>query len=92
MIKETIKIIKMNCEIFSKDIVNSYITKKYKSYVNFRKDVDDSFIFNIIKNHFTQLNLFDCSFENEYKSVVGRDIYDDIFSFTIEKIWNKVKI
>lgn len=90
--KNKIKEIKLNCEIFSKDIVNSYITKKYKSYVNFRKDVNDSFIFNIIKNHFIQLNLFDYTFENEYKNVVGRDIYEDIFSFVIEKIWNKVKM
>ena len=90
--KNVIKIIKLNCEIFSKDIVNSYITKKYKSYVNFRKDVNDFFIFNIIKNHFDQLCIFDCTFENEYKNAVGRDIYDDIFSFVIEKVWNKVKI
>lgn len=90
--KKTIKDIKVNCEIFSKDIVNSYITKKYKSYVNFRKDINDSFIFNIIKNHFTQLNLFNSIFENKYKEMIGRDIYEDIFSFTLEKIWNKVKI
>lgn len=89
--KNKIKEIKMNCEIFSKDIVNSYIIKKYKSYIQFRQDINDSFIFNIIKNHFTQLNLFNCIFENEYKSVVGRDIYEDIFSFVIEKVWNKVK-
>lgn len=89
--KNKIKEIKMNCEIFSQNIINSYITKKYKSYINFRKDINDSFIFNIIKNHFTQLNLFDYSFENEYKKTTGRDVYDDIFSFTTEKLWNKVK-
>lgn len=89
--KETIKNIKNQAKFFAKDIVNSYIFQKYKNYIQFRKIVNDPFYFNIIRNHFIELNIFNVEFENKYKQLTSRDIYEDIYSFTVEYIWNLVK-
>lgn len=90
--KEIIKNIKNQSKIFAKNIIDSYIPNKYKNYIQFRKIINDPFYFNIIRNHFIELNIFNAEFENKYKQLTSRDIYEDIYSFTVEYIWRLVKI
>lgn len=89
--KEIIKKIKKESNIFANIVICSYIKEKFTRYTQFRNFINDPFYFNIIRNHFIDLCIFDEKFETNYYNTTKRDIYDDIFSFVIEDIWKQIK-